>query len=94
MKAKVIKSANSPCGFPLVSVRKKHGSPRLWVDYGALNKKRKADKYPIMNIGKVLNGLEEVTVFSEMHMFAGCWQVSLPEPVQEKKTFRCRYGTH
>lgn len=92
MTARIIKPTNSPWGLSVVVAQKKDGSKRFCVDYRALNKRMKADRFPSPKIEEFLDDLKGCNVFSKLGIFAGYWKVILADHVQEKTTFRCKYG--
>jgi len=50
-----IKLSASPCGSPIMLVRKEYGSWRMCIDYKALNKITIKNRYPLPHIDDVLN---------------------------------------
>lgn len=50
-----ISKSKSPYSSPVVCVRKKDGSVRMYVDYHQLNSKTRDDRQPIPRIQKILN---------------------------------------
>jgi hypothetical protein len=51
IRAKIIRSSNSPFASPMLLVKKKDGSDRLCVDFRELNKNTVVDRYPLPLIG-------------------------------------------
>ena len=56
-KSQVIQPSESPWASPIVLVRKKDGSLRLYVDYRTLNSVTKADSFPLPRIDEILDQL-------------------------------------
>ena len=54
-----IRPNTSPCGSPIVLVRKKDGSWRMCIDYRALNKITIKNRYPLPRIDDLLEQLKE-----------------------------------
>lgn len=78
----------------MVIANKKDGGDRFCVDYRALNKMRKGDKFSMPNIERLSTSsrmVESIAAF--LDMFAGYWKAHLAEHLQEMTTFRCMYGS-
>lgn len=61
------------------------------MDYWALNRRMKADKFPLPKIEKVLEELAGSKIFSKVDMFAGYRQIKLAVGVQGKSALRCKF---
>ncbi|KAL1947004.1 hypothetical protein VTO73DRAFT_13965 [Trametes versicolor] len=55
LRSGFIRLSNSPCGAPVLFVKKKDGSLRLCVDYRGLNKITRKDRYPLPLISDLLD---------------------------------------
>ena len=66
-----IRPSTSPCGSPIVLVRKKDGSWRMCIDYRALNKITMKNRYPLPRIDDLLDQLKEVVYFTKMDLHSG-----------------------
>jgi len=66
-----IRPSTSPCGSPIVLMRKKDGSWRMCIDYRALNKIMIKNCYPLPRIDYLLNQLKEVVYFSKLDLDNG-----------------------
>lgn len=75
LTAQIIKIESSPWGFPVVIAKKKHGGPRFCVDYRALIKRMKANKYSLTKIKEVIDNMVGSKFFSMLDIFAGYWQI-------------------
>lgn len=75
----VIHPSNSPWSSPIVMVRKKDGSHRFFVDYGALNSVTKRDTFPLPHIDDILDQLGGACYFSTLDMASGFWQIQPQE---------------
>ncbi|GFY22203.1 retrovirus-related Pol polyprotein from transposon 17.6 [Trichonephila clavipes] len=80
----VIEPSSSPWASPIVLVRKKDGSARIFVDYRRVNDVTK-DSYPLPRIDDTLDTLAGNTRFSTLDLKSGYWQVEL-HPVDKEKT--------
>ena len=59
-----IKPSISPCGEPVLFIRKKDGSLRMFIDYRQLNKVTIKNKYPIPRIDDLFDQLQGASYFS------------------------------
>ena len=88
----IIEESASPWSSPVVPIRKKDGSLRLCVDYRALNRVTKADKFPIPNIADSVFGLHGVQYFTKLDITKGFYQVPLDEQSKEYTAFTTPHG--
>jgi hypothetical protein len=56
--------SQSPCGAPVLFVKKADGSLRLFVDYRGLNKLTIKNRYPLPLIGELLDRLSNAKYFT------------------------------
>ena len=66
-----IRSSSSPGGAPVLFVKKADGSLRLCVDYRALNKITRKDKYPLPLISASLDRLRTAKRFTKLDLRVG-----------------------
>jgi hypothetical protein len=88
-----IKQSTSPCGAPILFVKKKDGSLRLCVDYRGLNRVTRKDRYPLPLIPDLLDRLRTAKRFTKLDL-RGAYNLVRIAPGDEWKTaFRTRYGS-
>eukprot|EP00253_Pinus_taeda_P022396 PITA_22396 len=89
-----IRRSTSPCGSPIVLVRKKDGSWRMCIDYRALNKITIKNDYPLSRIDDLLDQLKEVVYFSKLDLRSGYHQVRVVEKDAWKTAFKTKQGLY
>ncbi|KAL0340162.1 UNVERIFIED_CONTAM: Transposon Ty3-G Gag-Pol polyprotein [Sesamum radiatum] len=87
-----VRPSTSPWGAPVLLVKKKDGSMRLWVDYSQLNRVTVKNKYPLPRIDDLLDQLKRAIIFSKIDLRSGYWQLRIAENDILKTAFRTRYG--
>ncbi|XP_052736626.1 uncharacterized protein LOC128197842 [Vigna angularis] len=92
MDKRFIRPSVSPCGAPVLLVKKKDGSSRLCIDYRQLNKLTIKNKYPLPRIDDLLDQLHGASVFSKIDLRSGYNQIRVKEGDIQKIAFRSRYG--
>ena len=88
----IIKSSESPWSSPIVVVTKQDGSPRICVDYRALNAITIKDAHPIPNIDKCFPHLGNAKYFTSLDLKSGYWQIPLDKEAKLRAAFSTRYG--
>jgi len=63
-----IRQSKSPCGAPVLFVKKKDGSLRLCVDYRGLNRLTRKDLYPLPLIPDLLDHLRTAKRFTKLDL--------------------------
>ena len=86
-----IRPSSSPWGAPVLFVRKKDGSLRLYIDYCQVTVK---NKYPLPRVDDLLDQLRGAKVFSKIDLRSGYHQVQVKDDDIQKTAFRTRYGHH
>eukprot|EP00253_Pinus_taeda_P029217 PITA_29217 len=87
-----IRPSTSPCGSPIILVRKKDGSWKMCIDYRALNKITIKNRYPLPRIDDLLDQLKEVVYFSKLDLHSGYHQVRVAEQDAWKIAFKTKQG--
>lgn len=88
----VIEPSASAWSSPIVPIRKKDGGLRLCVDYRALNKVTKADKFPLPNLTDSVYGLHGVKYLSKIDLTRGFYQTPLHKDSREYTAFSTPLG--
>lgn len=87
-----IRPSESPAGAPILFVPKQDGSLRLCVDYRALNKVTKKNRYPLPLIPEILDRLVGAKVFTKLDLRDAYHRIRVAEEDRWKTAFRTRYG--
>ena len=87
-----IRPSSSPCGAPVLFVKKKDGSLRLCVDYRSLNAITIKDRYPLPLIDTLLDRLKNAKIFTALDLRGAYNLVRVKEGDEWKTAFRTRYG--
>jgi len=89
-----IRVSNSPFGSRALVVYKKDGTPRIVVDYRALNDITVKDRYPLPLMDELFDRVHGAKVFSSLDLVNGFHQIAMDEADIEKTAFRTRYGSY
>ncbi|GKB49407.1 putative reverse transcriptase domain-containing protein [Tanacetum coccineum] len=87
-----IRPSVSLWGAPVLFVKKKDGSMRLFIDYRELNRITVRNKYPLPRINNLLNQLQGEKFFSKIDLRSGYHQLRVKEQDVSKTAFRTGYG--
>ena len=82
----------SPWGAPVLFVKKKDGTLRLFIDFKQLNKVTVKNKYPLPRIEDLFDQLKDEKIFSKIYLRSGYHQVRIKVEDIIKISFRTRYG--
>src|SRR6185312_12975944 len=83
-----LRVSHSPYGSMLVIVKKKDGTPRVCVDYRALNELTVKNKYPLPLMEELFDRVQGSKFFSTVDLMDGFYQIRLREEDCEKTAFR------
>ena len=88
-----IERARSPFGAGVLFARKKDGTLRLCIDYRALNKITKMDKYPLPRIDEMLDEMRGAHIFSKLDLQQGYHQIRVVPEHIERTAFNTKFGS-
>nr|GFB99741.1 putative reverse transcriptase domain-containing protein [Tanacetum cinerariifolium] len=92
LKQGFIRPSVSPWGAPVLFVKKKDGSMRLYIDYRELNKIAIHNRYPLPRINDLFDQLHGAMHFSKIDLRSGYHQLRVKEQDISKTAFCTRYG--
>nr|GFC55116.1 putative reverse transcriptase domain-containing protein [Tanacetum cinerariifolium] len=87
-----IRPSSSPWGAPVLFVKKKDGSFRMWIDYRELNKLTIKNRYPLPRIDHLFDQLQWSSVYSKIDIRSGYHQLRVREEDIPKTVFKTPYG--
>ena len=87
-----IRLSTSPWGAPVLFVKKKDKSFRLYIDYQELNRVTVKNKYPLPRIDELLDQLRGATCFSKIDLTSGYHHIPIAEADVRKTAFMMGYG--
>ncbi len=87
-----IQPSRSAFGAPCLFVKKKDGTPRLVVDYRALNKISVPRAYPLPRIDELLDRLHGARYFTTIDLEQGFHQLNIKPEDVHKSAFRTAFG--
>ncbi|GKE24880.1 putative reverse transcriptase domain-containing protein, partial [Tanacetum coccineum] len=87
-----IRPSSSPWGAPVLFVKKKDGSFRMYIDYRELNKLTIKNRYPLPRIDDLFNQLQGPQYFSKIDLRSGYHQLRVYKDDILKTAFRTCYG--
>ena len=94
MKMGVIRESNSPYASPVLIVKKKDGSNRVFVDYRKLNKLTIFDCESMLAAVDLLQKLNGDKFFSKIDLSKGYWQITIQEVDSLKTSFNTIDGSY
>ena len=93
LRTGLIKPSRSPCGAPVLFVKKKDSSLRLCVDYRGLNKITCKDCYPIPLVADLLDAPKKARYYTKIDLRNAYHLVRIADGKEWKITFRMRYSS-
>lgn len=87
-----IRVSNSPAAAPVLFAKKPGGGLRFCVDYRALNKLTRKDRYPLPLIQETLESLTKAKWFTKLDVIAAFHRLRIAQGDEWKTAFRTRYG--
>ena len=88
----MIRPSVSPWGAPIIFIRKKDGSWRIFIDYHQLNKATIKNQYPLPRIDDLFDQMKGAMVFSKIYLRSGYHQLQIKEDYIPKTAFKTRFG--
>nr|GEV86689.1 putative reverse transcriptase domain-containing protein [Tanacetum cinerariifolium] len=79
-------------GAPVLFVKKKDGSFRMYIDYRELNKLTVKNRYPLSRIDDLFDQLQGSSVYSKIDLWSGYHQLRIKEEGIPITAFRTKYG--
>jgi hypothetical protein len=90
--AGILQKSTSPYGSMALVVMKKDGTPRVVIDYRALNEVTVKNKYPLPLMDELFDRVARAKFFSTMDLRNGFHQIAIRVEDREKTAFRTRLG--
>ena len=81
----------SPWGAPVLFVKKKDGTLRIYIDYRQLNKLT-VNKYPLPRINDLFDQQKGASIFSKIDLRFGYHQLRIKDVDVHKTMFKTQYG--
>ena len=92
LEQEIVRPSCSPWAFPVVMVKKKDGTLRLWIDFRKLNDVTVKDAHPLPCTDDTLEALKGAKIFSTLDLKSRYWQVPIREEHKSKTAFRTSSG--
>ena len=92
LQSGIIEEACSPWASNIVVVSKHDSTPRITLDYRALNLRTYKDSYPLPNIADCLDAFKGSSYFGLLDLRSSFYQVPLAESDRDKTGFITRRG--
>jgi len=89
-----IEPCSSPYSSAVLFAKKKDGSLRLCVDYRALNKITRKDKYPLPRIDEQLDAMRDSSFFTKLDLISGYHQLRVYKDHVYRTAFTTKFGTY
>lgn len=92
LQAQVIRPSQSPFASPVLFVKKHDGTWRMCIDYRALNRVTKKNRYPLPHQDDLIERLRHAKCLTKLDLASGYWQVRMSDDSVEKTAFTTRHG--
>jgi hypothetical protein len=92
LKKGFIRPSTSPSGAPILFAKKKDGSLRLCVDYRALNRITRKNRYPLPLISEAMDRLVGAKIYTKIDLRHAYNRIRIKAGDEWKTAFRTRYG--
>ena len=89
-----IRVSNSPAAASILFVRKLGDRLRFCVDYRALNRITRKDRYPLPLIQETLRSLIEARWFTKLDVITAFYRIRIAKGDEWKIAFRSRFGLY
>jgi len=94
IKEGVIEPCSSDYASPIVVTKKKDGTPRICIDYRAINRAIIKDRYPLPLIEDILDRLQAARIFSSLDLKNGFFHVPVNKDSQKYTAFVTHDGQY
>ena len=91
-KSGILQPSTSPYGSMALIVKKKDGTPRVVIDYRALNEVTVKNKYPLPLMDELFDRTQGARFFTSIDLRNGFHQIAIRQEDREKTAFRTRFG--
>jgi RNase H-like domain found in reverse transcriptase/Reverse transcriptase (RNA-dependent DNA polymerase)/Integrase zinc binding domain len=88
-----LQASTSPYGSMALVVLKKDGTPRVVIDYRAINEITIKNKYPLPLMDELFDRVVNAKWFTKIDLRSGFHQIAIRPEDREKTAFRTRYGS-
>jgi hypothetical protein len=92
LRSGTLQPSTSPYGSMALIVKKKDGSPRVVIDYRALNEVTVKNKYPLPLMDELFDRTQGARFFTSIDLRNGFHQIAIQPGDREKTAFRTRFG--
>jgi hypothetical protein len=89
-----IHPSSSHYGFPVLCVSKKDGGLGMCIDYRAVNRITKKDRYPLPHIEELVQRLGGSSYFSKIDLASGYHQIRICAGLQQKTALSTKYSLY
>ncbi|KAG0435920.1 Transposon Tf2-6 polyprotein, partial [Dictyocoela muelleri] len=90
---RIIQKSESPYNSPALPIYKRNGTIRLVIDYRKINSYTTPDSYPFPDASDILTCLNGSTVFSQIDLSMGYYQIPMAEESRKYTAFSI-FGEH